>query len=256
MLCPNAVTTPCPDLSAAACPSASSPVVTGPASAPVPSAITAAFLAQRPSRERRHAARLVPVPTTRVQPARVGALPLVTLRDRRHRCWRDEQTRQPTPHHAIHPSRRLLDHPACSARPDLRDALHLHAARRRLARRLAAHRLDAWGIPYDTYEHDAIVLVTAELTVNAVRHGHVPGRDFHLRLRMAAPSRTVRIEVTDTRAERVPPRPDALRTSGAEETDGRGLLLVAGLAARWDWHLRPDGPGKTVWAECTLTHPR
>ncbi|MEV1082161.1 hypothetical protein AB0I98_28560 [Streptomyces sp. NPDC050211] len=25
-----------------------------------------------------------------------------------------------------------------------------------------------------------------------------------------------------------------------------------GLATRWDWHPRPDEPGKTVWAEYTL----
>lgn len=60
-----------------------------------------------------------------------------------------------------------------------------------------------------------------------------------------------RVEVTDTRGERVP-RPAALRTPGAEDTGGRGLLLVAGLAARRDWHLRADGPGKTVWAECEV----
>ncbi|MET8134942.1 ATP-binding protein [Streptomyces sp. NPDC005251] len=123
----------------------------------------------------------------------------------------------------------------------------------RLARRLAAHRLDAWGVPYDTDRHDAIVLVVAELTVNAVRHGQVPGRDFHLRLQAIARARTVRVEVTDTRAERVPPRPDALPVPGAEDTGGRGLLLVAGLASRWGWYLRPEGPGKTVWAECVLT---
>lgn len=126
----------------------------------------------------------------------------------------------------------------------------------RLARRLAAHRLDAWGIPYGSCRHDAIVLVLAELTANAVRHGHVPGRDFHLRLQVIAHPRTVRIEVTDTRAERVPPRPDALRAPGAEDTGGRGLLLVAGIASRWDWHHRTDGgPGKTVWAECALAIP-
>lgn len=53
----------------------------------------------------------------------------------------------------------------------------------RLARRLTAVRLDAWwGIPYDTDAHDEIVLIVAELTANAVMHGHVPGRDFHLRV--------------------------------------------------------------------------
>ncbi|MGP4086991.1 ATP-binding protein [Streptomyces sp. KR55] len=95
----------------------------------------------------------------------------------------------------------------------------------RLARRLVAVRLDAWGLAYGTEPHDEIVLIVAELTVNAVRHGHVPGRDFHLRVHAQA--------------------------DGTEET-GRGLLLVSRLAARWDWHPRSDGPGKTVWAECVL----
>ncbi|MFD9391184.1 ATP-binding protein [Streptomyces sp. NPDC060000] len=123
----------------------------------------------------------------------------------------------------------------------------------RLARRLAAHRLDAWGIPYATYAHDVIVLVVAELTTNAVRHGHVPSRDFHLLLHVSAPARTVRIEVTDTRTERTPPEPEVLPAPGSEDCGGRGLLLVAALATRWGWHFRPGGPGKTVWAECVFT---
>ncbi|MEU5435116.1 ATP-binding protein [Streptomyces sp. NPDC020719] len=126
----------------------------------------------------------------------------------------------------------------------------------RLARRLAAHRLDAWGIPYGADAHDAIVLIVAELTANAVRHGHVPGRDFRLRLRVTAHSRTARIEVTDARAERLPPRTDALRSPDADDSGGRGLLLVAGLADRWGWHPRLDGPGKTVWAEVSAVTGR
>ncbi|MEV5004839.1 hypothetical protein AB0K74_13875 [Streptomyces sp. NPDC056159] len=43
----------------------------------------------------------------------------------------------------------------------------------RLARRLAAVRLDAWGIPYGTDAHDAIVLIVAELTANAVRRPYM-----------------------------------------------------------------------------------
>ncbi|MFE1200884.1 ATP-binding protein [Streptomyces sp. NPDC058762] len=121
----------------------------------------------------------------------------------------------------------------------------------RLARRLAAHRLDAWGIPYGTRAHEEIVLVLGELTANAVRHGHVPGRDFHLILYVLASSGRVRVEVTDGRAERTPPDPQGLRAPEGEDTGGRGLLLVAGLTARWGWHPRSGGgPGKTVWAEC------
>ncbi|CAM5686278.1 non-specific serine/threonine protein kinase OS=Streptomyces tendae OX=1932 GN=GUR47_01785 PE=3 SV=1 [Streptomyces tendae] len=120
----------------------------------------------------------------------------------------------------------------------------------RLARRLAAHRLDAWGLPYGTRPHEGIVLVLGELTANAVRHGHVPGRDFQLLLYAVAPSGRVRIEVTDSRGESTPPDPEELCAPGDEDTGGRGLLLVAALAERWGWHPRSGGPGKTVWAEC------
>lgn len=122
----------------------------------------------------------------------------------------------------------------------------------RLARRLAAHRLDAWGVPYGTRPHEEAVLVLGELTANAVRHGHVPGRDFHLLLHLLAPRATVRIEVTDSRTERTPPDPEDLCAPGEDETCGRGLLLVARIAARWGWYPRSGGPGKTVWAECEI----
>ncbi|MDV9169035.1 ATP-binding protein [Streptomyces sp. W16] len=121
----------------------------------------------------------------------------------------------------------------------------------RLARRLAALRLDAWGIPYGTEPHEDVVLIVAELTANAVRHGHVSGRDFHLRVHAGGDGRTVRVEVTDTRAESLPRLLAVPDTAGTEET-GRGLLLVSRLAARWDWHPRVYGPGKTVWAEYEL----
>jgi anti-sigma regulatory factor (Ser/Thr protein kinase) len=116
----------------------------------------------------------------------------------------------------------------------------------RLARRLAGQRLDAWGIPYDSDTHHTLTLIVAELAANAVHHGRVPGRDFHLSL--ACDATTVRIEVTDTRTEGVPvaATPTDLRDTG------RGLLLVEHFADRWDWHPRPDGPGKTVWAEYVL----
>ncbi|MEU6862797.1 ATP-binding protein [Streptomyces sp. NPDC046876] len=125
----------------------------------------------------------------------------------------------------------------------------------RLARALSAERLHAWGIPYGTEAHDAIVLLVAELSANAVRHGRVPGRDFHMRLVVPAqPIGAVRIEVTDTRGERKPE--PAQRLPGADRTEGRGLLLVAALADRWGWGPRPCGsPGKVVWAEYDRRNP-
>jgi len=91
-----------------------------------------------------------------------------------------------------------------------------------------------------------VTLVIAELSANAVRHGLVPGRDF--RLRLSAESSTVRVEVTDTRGEKVP----ALTDLSDSSSGGRGLLLVAALADRWGWYPCADGPGKTVWAVCSV----
>ncbi|WP_406308301.1 ATP-binding protein [Streptomyces griseoaurantiacus] len=115
----------------------------------------------------------------------------------------------------------------------------------RLARRLVSHRLDQWGYAYDSAANETLTLIAAELAANAVRHGHVPGRDFHLRL--TATSDTLRVEVTDTRTERVPPSSPQVPRGDAES--GRGLLIVAGLATRWGTGPRLGAPGKTVWAE-------
>ncbi|MEU4684042.1 ATP-binding protein [Streptomyces xinghaiensis] len=120
----------------------------------------------------------------------------------------------------------------------------------RLARRLAGQWLDERGVPYGSEAHDAVTLVVAELCANAVRHGHVPGRDF--RLGMALSPGGVRVEVTDTRAEKLPVPVRRLGEGDTVAESGRGLLLVAALADRWGWVPRSDGPGKTVWAECRL----
>ncbi len=75
-----------------------------------------------------------------------------------------------------------------------------------------------------------------------VTHGRVPGRDAELRL-SAEPGR-VRVDVSDTRGERLP----VARDAGGEEDGGRGLVLVAALAKEWGVTSRAGAPGKTVWA--------
>ncbi|MGX6741941.1 ATP-binding protein [Streptomyces xantholiticus] len=77
---------------------------------------------------------------------------------------------------------------------------------------------------------------------NAATHGRVPGRDFELRL-LLRESGALRIEVSDTRSERLPPLPEP-----APDTEsGRGLFLVAALADAWG--VTPRQVGKTVGAE-------
>lgn len=74
----------------------------------------------------------------------------------------------------------------------------------RLARLFVAHCLDAWGHPYDSEVNETLTLITAELSANAVQHGRVPSRDFHVRLAAEADGGRLRVEVSDTRAERRP----------------------------------------------------
>ncbi|MBW1597796.1 ATP-binding protein [Streptomyces sp. JJ38] len=112
----------------------------------------------------------------------------------------------------------------------------------RLARLLTVAQLGSWGFPDERAGQ-----VVAELAANAVLHGRVPGRDF--RLGLTVRDGTLRIEVTDTRAERMPAT-NGGATAPLAET-GRGLLLVAVLADRWGVRTGPT-PRKTVWAELAL----
>jgi anti-sigma regulatory factor (Ser/Thr protein kinase) len=118
--------------------------------------------------------------------------------------------------------------------------IQLSATRRgaRLARLLAVEQLRSWEL---TAVAEAAAQVVAELTANAVTHGRVPGRDF--RLALLATDAALRIEVTDTRGDRLPVvgRP-------TDAASGRGLVIVEALADRWGVTSGPV-PRKTVWAE-------
>ncbi|MER5517234.1 ATP-binding protein [Streptomyces sp. NPDC002763] len=120
--------------------------------------------------------------------------------------------------------------------------VQLSATRRgaRLARLLTERQLDDWGVPFA----EAATQVVAELASNAVLHGRVAGRDFRLGLRLHA-DRTLRIEVTDARGDRVPCVHDPV---SADAESGRGLLIVGAYADRWGTAEAPAGC-KVVWAE-------
>lgn len=114
----------------------------------------------------------------------------------------------------------------------------------RQARRLAVETLDEWGLP-----SEAAALIVAELAANAVTHGRVPGRGF--RVVLAVGGGVLRIEVVDTRADRVP----GIRDAGGCAEGGRGLVLVDAIADRWGVD-RGLPPCKVVWAELDVAGGR
>ncbi|NBM15269.1 ATP-binding protein [Streptomyces sp. GC420] len=117
----------------------------------------------------------------------------------------------------------------------------------RLARLLAAAHLREWDVPDAVTERAEHVV--AELATKAATHGRVLGRDFRLVLGTTEDGCAVRIEVTDTRGDRLPgvhPEPPA-----PESESGRGLLLVEAMADRWGVVPGPV-PRKTMWAELDL----
>ncbi|WP_430542771.1 ATP-binding protein [Streptomyces iconiensis] len=159
----------------------------------------------------------------------------------------------------------------------------------RLARRLAAYQLNVWGVAYDDPLSEAVTLIVAELSANAVLHGHVPGRDFELRLSRERGTGLVRVEVSDThpalpvRRPRVAgASPEAGSAAEVEAEAGAGADTEAGTEAEAQVGVEADaevyaevdaeadggrglvlvealasrwdvsersGPGKTVWAE-------
>ncbi|GAA3788023.1 ATP-binding protein [Streptomyces phyllanthi] len=111
------------------------------------------------------------------------------------------------------------------------------------ARRWARSRLAGSGIEADEPLSEVLILLVSELVTNAVVHTGCPAV---LRLLLSGAcdgsAGTVRLEVADSSA-----RPPVPRCAESEETNGRGLALVEGLADRWGWI--PEGVGKRIWCE-------
>lgn len=91
------------------------------------------------------------------------------------------------------------------------------------------------------------VLITSELTTNAVSHAKGTGDYFELALRRR--SGILVLEVADSYQWRMP----ELRKPGPDDPTGRGLLIVDALSQHWG--VRPRDPGKTVWAHLAINRP-
>ncbi|SDM92374.1 Anti-sigma regulatory factor (Ser/Thr protein kinase) [Streptomyces wuyuanensis] len=119
------------------------------------------------------------------------------------------------------------------------------------ARRWARSRLAGSGIEDDEPLAETLVLLISELVTNAVVHTGCPAVLRMLFGLGAAEAGTVRVEVADTCAR--PPQP---RRAAGDDTGGRGLELVDGLADRWGW--KREGAGKSIWCEvdrCVVPGP-
>ncbi|MFF4574053.1 ATP-binding protein [Streptomyces sp. NPDC001410] len=104
--------------------------------------------------------------------------------------------------------------------------------------------LSSCGIGRETGFASDLALVVSELMTNAVTHGRVPGtsgRQIGMSIEKAG--NVYRIEVRDTQRNGMPVLGEPNGLGGG----GRGLLLVESLSDKWG--VRPEGAGKTVWAE-------
>ena len=81
---------------------------------------------------------------------------------------------------------------------------------------------------------DVAILLVSEIFSNSIRHSRSCAPGETVTVAVISGDGTVRVEVTD-RAGPGTPEP---RLAGRDAEGGRGLQLVAGLAAPWGWRRR------------------
>jgi hypothetical protein len=96
--------------------------------------------------------------------------------------------------------------------------------RAHLAPLFVAHCLDPWGHPYTSDVNETLTLITAELCANAVQHGRVPGRDFHVRLTASLKGmNAIQGRFDDTGKEGLP---EAYLLGFSPEGNGRAIVAT------------------------------
>jgi serine/threonine-protein kinase RsbW len=86
-------------------------------------------------------------------------------------------------------------------------------------------------------------LLVSEMFGNSIRHSRSGDPGETITVAVTTETGVVRVEVTD----RSGPGTPELRSAGGDSEDGRGLRLVALLAARWGWRRR--GIRTVTWFE-------
>ncbi|MET8246181.1 ATP-binding protein [Streptomyces sp. NPDC005202] len=129
--------------------------------------------------------------------------------------------------------------------PPLRCVLPFEAAPAevRLLRRAALTQLSRWGMPVAAEEAELLV---TELATNVVKH---VGEGASATLILEWRGQRLRFEVHD-KSGTMP----SLKTPGCGKESGRGLHLLAALAA--DWGTVLTASGKAVWCEIPFTAGR
>jgi anti-anti-sigma factor len=124
------------------------------------------------------------------------------------------------------------------------------ASERTAPARARAELREALGGRLTEADKATVTLLASELVTNAVIHPG-PGAGGPIRLRIAAYSTRVRVEVTDAGAGFDP----GTLPAGPRETGGHGLIVVDGLASRWGvTRGAPDAAGFCVWFELDVDY--
>ncbi|MFJ7998525.1 ATP-binding protein [Streptomyces sp. NPDC096310] len=135
--------------------------------------------------------------------------------------------------------------PAALTAEPLRDTFRVPKRRRQVPAVRARVRaaLEKWGFDHLAPDVESAV---CELVTNAIVHCRVALAEIEVSVHVDGDA--VVLEVSDPDRDRLP----VLNTDWSEEAEGgRGLLLVAALAA--DWGCRKGAFTKCVWARFRLT---
>ncbi|MGW2473779.1 ATP-binding protein [Streptomyces sp. NPDC001665] len=113
-----------------------------------------------------------------------------------------------------------------------------------LVRTFVRQALADWACEERHVNTDDVLLCVSELATNALAHGVPPGRGYRLFLHWDSTETRLRVEIHDSGDGEVPETPHSPDPTAER---GRGLALVAALAAKWGVGER--NPGKIVWCE-------